>query len=263
MTFDRRALLTGLAATTLAGPVLAAPPERWLAYERRLQDRAGDAGGGRFDAEFEQALLGLTLSFRSEQRVDSLADDPELARAARAHAADMAARDFFGHETPEGFSPIDRSGLLVRRMMGVFGENLADHIGAAAKATPRICFQGWQDSPGHRANLLRVDYTHVGHGVARLKDRVYMAAVFGGRAASLDVGLPLHADGPQINAALIAAHPPLPAYFVSDPLTEPTGDAYPTPGLGPHLPPGAWRLRPLKPKGGRASSVLWGPIVVV
>jgi uncharacterized protein YkwD len=263
MTPNRRTLLIGLGAAALATPALAAPAERWLAYERRLQERADDAGGGRFDAAFERDLLSLTVSFRAEQGATPLADDPELARAARAQAADMAARHFFGHESPEGFTPIDRAGLLVRTMMGVFGENLAYQTGPPGFVTPRNCFQGWENSPGHRANLLRADYTHVGHGVVRIKDLWYSAAVFGGRAASLDQPMPLHADGPQINAALIAAHPALPAYFVSEPEAQPTGDAYPTPGLGPRLPPGAWRLRPLKPKGGRASSVLWGPIVIV
>jgi len=263
MSIDRRALLAGLGAASLASPALAEPAERWLAYERRLQDRARDAAGGRFDAGFEQALMGLTLSFRAEQGGEPLADDPELARAARGHAADMAARHFFGHETPDGFSPIDRAGLMVRRMMGVFGENLAYQTGPAGFVTPRNCFQGWENSPGHRANLLRADYTHVGHGVVRLKDTWYSAAVFGGKSAWLDEPLPLRTDGPRINAALINAHPNLPAYFVSEPESQPTGDAYPTPGLGPRLAPGAWRLRPLKPKGGRASSVLWGPIVIV
>jgi uncharacterized protein YkwD len=263
MTTDRRTLISGLAATFLATPALGVPVDRWLAYERRLQDRARDAAGGRFDPRFEQALLALTLSFRAEQGREPLAEDAELTRAARAQAADMAARHFFGHEDPDGFSPIDRSGLLVRSMMGVFGENLAYQSGPAGVVTPRNCFQGWENSPGHRANLLRPDYTHVGHGVVRLKDAWYSAAVFGGKSAWLDEPLPLRADGAQINAALINAHPNLPAYFVSDPQSQPTGDAYPTPGVGPRLPPGAWRLRPLKPKGGRASSVLWGPIIIV
>jgi uncharacterized protein YkwD len=263
MLIDRRCALLGLAAGALAPPALAGPADRWLGYDQRLRERSLDAAGGRFEPDFEEALLSLTVSFRAEQGVAPLAADAELTRAARAHAADMAARRFFDHDSPEGFSPIDRAGLLVRRMMGVFGENLAYQTGPSSIVTPRNCFQGWQDRPGHRANLLRTDFTHVGHGVVRAKDRWYSAAVFGGRAAWLEQPLPLTAQGAQINAALINAHPNLPAYFVSDPKSDPKGDAYPTPGLGPQLPPGAWRIRPLKPKGGRAFSVLWGPIVVI
>ncbi|MDB5451898.1 MAG: secretion protein [Caulobacteraceae bacterium] len=247
----------------MGGAAQAAPAERWLAYERRLQDRATDAAGGRFDADYEEALLALTLSFRAEQRGEALAPDRELTRAARAHAADMAQRRFFGHDTPDGFAPIDRTGLTVRMMMGTFGENLAMQTGAPRQVTPRTTFDGWQRSPGHRANLLRSDFTHVGHGVVRIRDAWYSAAVFGGRSASLAEPLPLNAQGAQINAALINAQPNLPAYFVSEPDADPTGEAYPTPGLGPRLPPGAWRIRPLKPRGGRALGVLWGPIVIV
>ena len=106
-------------------------------------------------------------------------------------------------------------------MMGVFGENLAYQTGPAGPSgdLARNCFQGWEDSPGHRANLLRTDYTHVGHGVVRLKDTWYSAAVFGGLAATRTGPSPCRcaSTGLEINAALIAARPALPAYFVSDP----------------------------------------------
>jgi uncharacterized protein YkwD len=258
----RRALIGGLASAGLvATSVRAAAAEPWLAYEQRLQMRAGDAAGGRIDASFERDLLNLTASFRVEQGLQPLGEDEELTRCARAHAADMAARRFFSHDTEEGFSPIDRSGLLVRRMIGVFGENLASHTGAVNLVTPRITLQGWQNSPGHRANLLRADYTHVGHGAVRIGQLWSIAAVYGGRMASLGQSLPLRSDGPAINQALLPAG--LAAYFATDPHGEPSGDPYPTPGLGPRLTPGAWRLRPLKVRGGRAFNVLWGPIVVV
>lgn len=263
MRFDRRGVMIGLAASSVAASAQAAPAERWLTYERRLQDRAADAAGYRFDGDYEHALLGLTVSFRAEQGVQALADDIDLTRAARAQAADMAARKYFGHETPDGFNPIDRSGLMVRRMLGSFGENLAYQTSPTGAVTPRSTLQSWEDSPGHRANLLRPDYTHVGHGVVRTKDGCYSAAVYSGASAMLNDPLPLRADGPQINAALINAQPNLPAYFVSEPDAEPANDAYPTPGLGPRIPPGAWRIRPLKPKGGRAMSVLWGPIIIL
>ncbi|HET9159160.1 MAG TPA: CAP domain-containing protein [Caulobacteraceae bacterium] len=263
MIVDRRSALFGVGAAALAGSAQGAPTDRWMAYERRLHERAADAAGGRFDAAFEEALLGLTLSFRAEQGSAPVAVDPALTLAARAHAADMAAGKFFEHDTPDGFTTLDRTGLLVRKMMGVFGENLAYQTGAAGVVTPRNCFQGWQARPGHRANLLRPDFTHVGHGVVRLRDHWYSAAVFGGKAAWLDEDLPLHADGAAINATLINAHPNLPAYFVSDPKRDPTGDAFPTPGLGPRLAPGAYRIRPLKLKAGRAFNVLWGPIVLI
>jgi uncharacterized protein YkwD len=44
------------------------------------------------------------------------------------------------------------------------GENL--HWGTEANATPVKAVEGWMKSPGHRANILRPEFTEVGVGVA-------------------------------------------------------------------------------------------------
>ena len=81
----RRTLLAGglsLACT----PVLAAPPQPWIAYDRRLRGLLADPPGGDFDPEFEQTLLDLNALFRRRQGPPPLAWDDGLSRAARAHA---------------------------------------------------------------------------------------------------------------------------------------------------------------------------------
>jgi hypothetical protein len=75
--------------------------------------------------------------------------------------------------------------------------------------------------------------------------------------------LPLRADGPDLNAALLAATPRLGSYLVSEPRGSTRGQPIPALGVGPRFEPGAWRLRPLMPKTERAFDVLWGPIFVV
>jgi uncharacterized protein YkwD len=257
----RRGLLIGIAATAAGTSARAEPAERWLAYESRLRGRIADLGGGRLDEGYGAQLLALNNRFRISQGRSTLEDDPELARTARAHAADMAARRFFDHNSPEGFDSIDRCGLLVRRLLGVYGENIAYQKGGPV--TPRSTFEGWRDSPGHRANMLRADYTHVGHGVVRIGETWWSVAVFGGRSATLATPLPLRANGPELNAALMAASPRLGSYLVSEPHQEPVGRPIPAMGLGPRFEPGAWRLRPLKSRTERRLDVLWGPIFVV
>ena len=260
----RRSLLIGLGAAAVAGAAGAAhaePAERWLSYEARLRGRIADLGGGRLDEGYSAELLTLTNRFRASQGRRALEDDPELARAARAHVADMAARRFFDHNTPEGFDAIDRCGLLVRRLLGVYGENIAYQRGGPV--TPRSTAEGWQNSPGHRANMLRGDYTHVGHAVVRIGETWWSAAVFGGRSASLAAPLPLRADGADLNAALLTATPRIGSYQISEPRGPTRGQPIPTMGIGPRFEPGAWRLRPLLPRTERSFDVLWGPIFVV
>ena len=87
------------------------------------------------DETYAAELRVLNNRFRAGQGRSALEDHPELARAARAHAGDMAARRFFDHNTPEGFDAIDRCGLLVRRLLGVYGENIAYQRGGPV--TPR------------------------------------------------------------------------------------------------------------------------------
>jgi uncharacterized protein YkwD len=77
----------------------------------------------------------------------------------------MALRNFFAHETPDGVDPGARMatvGYPVRAT--TTGENLA--WGSGPEATPVRIVQSGMKSPGHRANILRPEFTEVGVGVA-------------------------------------------------------------------------------------------------
>ncbi len=84
--------------------------------------------------------------------------DSRLAAAARAHAADMATRDYFSHNGPDGSGfqqRITRAGYRWR----VVAENLA-----AGLASPEATVDSWMTSPGHRKNLLNPAFRHAGIG---------------------------------------------------------------------------------------------------
>jgi hypothetical protein len=82
-----------------------------------------------------------------------------LAAAARRHSADMAARAYFSHDTPEGLTASDR--IRADGFRGcVLGENLA-----AEYATPDEVLAAWLASTDHCENLLWPAFTDV--GVAR------------------------------------------------------------------------------------------------
>lgn len=127
----------------------------------------------------EDALLAATNEARAEYGLPPLAQDEGLARAARAHSAEMAELGYFSHS-----SPTPESSTLSRRLAraGVpsvtAGENLALLRGPQEVAAAAV--RGWLESPGHRAALLHTDYTHVGFGLAAGSgDETFVAQVFG------------------------------------------------------------------------------------
>ena len=108
--------------------------------------------------ELEAEMLQLLNRERAANGLAPLEADPELAEVARRHSADMFARSYFSHYTPERKSPFDRireSNVRFRTA----GENLA------LAPTLRIAHTGLMNSPGHRANILRPQFGRVGIGV--------------------------------------------------------------------------------------------------
>lgn len=105
-------------------------------------------------------VLALTNAARAAAGLRPLAGDARLAAAAQAHSADMAERAFYAHTSPEGRAPWDRAAAAGSGHRSI-GENIA-----CGQRTPREVVQGWMDSPGHRANILGEDFTHLGAGFA-------------------------------------------------------------------------------------------------
>jgi uncharacterized protein YkwD len=108
--------------------------------------------------ELEKRMLDLVNNERQANGLQPLVPDPELTEVARRHSADMFARGYFAHDTPEGLSPFDRMREANVRFV-VAGENLA-----LAPTIP-VAHTGLMNSPGHRANILRPQFGRVGIGV--------------------------------------------------------------------------------------------------
>lgn len=115
----------------------------------------------------EAEVLTLTNQARSVARtcggqwypaVAPLAWDPILADVALAHSRDMATRNYFSHETPEGQRLGERMALAGYRFTSA-GENIA-----AGYPTPDAVVAAWLASPGHCANLMSGSYKVVGIG---------------------------------------------------------------------------------------------------
>ena len=259
----RRTLLTGGLALA-ASPVLAAPPQPWIAYERRLRGLLADPPGGDFDAAFEETLLDLNNIIRRRQGGPALVFDRGLTLAARAHAADMARTEIFDHVTAEGYSAAGRVGLLARDLVGAPGENIAMRRNASGAVRPDQIMNQWRDSPGHRANLVAPGFTHVGYGVLRQGPRVIAVGAYAEVAARLPGPAPLRVtSSEEIARALSNAAPAIRQFSVSEPGGEVLTTTY-VEGRPPSaLAPGAWQLRPHLSSGEHRYQVAWGPVFVL
>ena len=134
-------------------------------------------------AAVRQQILDAVNAARREQRLRPLTFDPRLNGAAQAHAEDMRARGFYGHQTPEGRMPRQRvqdAGYPIEAV----GENIAE-----GQFTVAEVMDGWLKSPGHRKNILEPRFTHLGVGLAigGFQDRYRLLWVqnFGTPAAGL------------------------------------------------------------------------------
>jgi uncharacterized protein YkwD len=155
--------------------------------------------GARLLQPLAQRLVELTGERRREAGLGTLAADPELLPAARAHALDVLERGYAGHVTPGGLDPGDRVALLHRRLVGSVGENLAELTGLGAEQregqtgplAARI-MAGWMESPGHRDNILGRDHTHLAIAALAQGEKVVVVQLFAARRALLAEPLPWH-----------------------------------------------------------------------
>jgi uncharacterized YkwD family protein/spore coat assembly protein SafA len=106
----------------------------------------------------EQQVLNIVNQERSKQGLPALKMDWELQRVARVKSCDMAQRGYFSHTSPTYGSPFDmmkKYGISYRTA----GENIAK-----GQRTPAEVMQSWMNSQGHRQNILKRDFTHLGVG---------------------------------------------------------------------------------------------------
>ncbi|MGK0618834.1 CAP domain-containing protein [Meiothermus cerbereus] len=137
-------------------------------------------GGALAQSALELEVLQRTNQVRLERGLRPLQWDALAYKAARGHAQDMLRRNFFAHQNPEGLGAAERmraAGVLEV----VVGENLAGFEGYPDAEIPQRALSGWMNSPGHRANLLKPGFTHLGVALVRQGRRVMVVQNFIGR----------------------------------------------------------------------------------
>jgi uncharacterized protein YkwD len=119
--------------------------------------------------EVERRIYQLTNAARRKKHLPPLDKDNALVATARAHSDDMLQRDFFSHVNPDGKAPQDRIAPAYSRTIARSGENIWGGHGydsSDSKLLARVIVDSWMTSPGHRANLLNPNFTHMGVGVS-------------------------------------------------------------------------------------------------
>lgn len=187
--------------------------------------------------------LRLVNQSRSKNGLPPMMLEPKLNVAAQSHAEDMLLRNYYSHHSPEG----ETVGVRYRRAGGdrwlLIAENIAKCDGCSPPLTKdhvRQMHEGWMNSPGHRANILRPGLNALGYGLTAGTDgRLYAVQTFAGPGApdttASDAGMsPLTQEG-QAKAALrhinekrkATGRPPL---ALSAPLTSAVRTLMPGPG---------------------------------
>ncbi|WP_069997290.1 stalk domain-containing protein [Cellulosilyticum sp. I15G10I2] len=107
---------------------------------------------------FENKILELVNIERIKAGLSSLTMDEPLRIVARKKSEDLRVNRYFDHISPTYGSPFD--------MMTSFGISytMAGENIAMGYQSPESVMQGWMNSPGHKANILKPEFTLIGIG---------------------------------------------------------------------------------------------------
>lgn len=118
-------------------------------------------------------------AIREKNGLPPLQPDKELVEVARIRSRDMAAKNYFSHDPPDGCNFVcimDGSGAH----HAWAGENIAWNNWDWDQSSDRAVYM-WENSPPHLHNILNCHYTRMGTGVAKTPDgKIYYTMIFEG-----------------------------------------------------------------------------------
>ena len=147
----------------------------------------------RFDLE----VLQLVNQERTTFGFQPLTLSEKLDTAADRHSQDMAANSYFDHTGRDGSSADQRIERAGYTNWNRWGENIAKGY-----RSPADVVRGWMNSPGHRANILKAGFTHMGLGyavTAGVPGALYWTQVFAAGDPNPGVHSPTRTNPPPAN----------------------------------------------------------------
>jgi len=128
-------------------------------------------------AIYASVLVNLTNQNRALANISQLTVSPILEKAAQMKADDMAAKGYFAHNTPEGFTPwywFDKAGYKYIYA----GENLAVNFQNSEDVET-----AWMNSRGHFLNIMNPKFTEIGiatsTGIYKGRQAIFVVQMFG------------------------------------------------------------------------------------
>lgn len=106
----------------------------------------------------EQRVLSLVNEERSKSGLPPLEMDTAVSNVAILKSEDMRDHNYFNHTSPNYGSPFD-----MMKSFGISYEYAGENI-AAGQPSADAVMKSWMNSPGHKANILNKNYTHIGIG---------------------------------------------------------------------------------------------------
>lgn len=141
----RRSALVSVAAALLLSACVSSEPAQ---YQSTSNSRQASNGDLHQSLNAERAARGL----------GSVRADATLARAAVAHALDMAQKNYFSHYEPDGGTPVTRV-----KEAGGCRASVSENIAMKWNNDMKV-FWAWMGSPGHYKNMMGKKYTRYGMG---------------------------------------------------------------------------------------------------
>lgn len=134
-----------------------------------------------FEIDAERQLLELANADRARAGLTPLKMDDGLVRAARAHAAKMAAQDQLSHQ----FSGEPALGERISATSSLHLDREGENVASAPD--PEDAHRALMSSPPHRDNLLSPKFNVAGIGVVRKGVKIYVAQDFGDSIATVSI----------------------------------------------------------------------------
>jgi len=202
-------------------------------------------------SDVEKRILQLVNKERAAKILQPLEPEDGLRKCAILQSADMLERGFFDHVNPSGEDPSDRVSRIHRQLVGTSGENIWKASGEFYTRHPDLAgviMDGWMHSPGHRANILRPEFTHLGVGVVIRGAEIRATQSFARVRAYLNAPLPeTIAAGSPIDLSTQGQPPAAEMYsletFRGNHLSGSQDKAQPVTGGRVNAPPGRYAVR--------------------
>ena len=109
-------------------------------------------------SSYEREVIRLVNEIRKQNGLKELQTDWQLSRVARYKSQDMKNNNYFSHTSPTYGSP-----FVLMKSFGISYKAAGENI-AKGQKTPQAVVNAWMNSAGHRENILKASYTHIGVG---------------------------------------------------------------------------------------------------